>query len=131
MRPRWVEGVGVLGVVLGEQSVGGEGVVDAVADGVAQLGLGHPAVEGQGHDEGHVVHPGVGGHVQHLLDHQSGGCPVAPWAGRGSEMSSKAMVSLMPGRRRAGRGSWSPTGWLSAARMAAEGSFSGSSGSGA
>ena len=62
------EGVGVLGIVLGEQAVGGEGVVDAVAEGVAELGLGHPPVEGQGHDEGHVVHAGLGRHVEHLLD---------------------------------------------------------------
>ena len=62
------EGIGVLGVVLGEQPVGGKGVVDAVAEGVAELGLGHPTVEGQGHDEGDVVDPGLGRHVQHLLD---------------------------------------------------------------
>ena len=32
--------------------------------------------------------------------------------GSGSEMSSKAMVSLMPGRSSAGSGSWSPSGWV-------------------
>ena len=64
------EVVGVLGVVLGEQAVRGEGVVDTVADGVAQLGLGHPPVEGEGHDELDVVDPGLGRQVEHLLDHQ-------------------------------------------------------------
>ena len=52
------EVVGVLGVVLGQEAVGGEGLVDPVAQGVAQLGLGHPAVQGQGGDEHHVVDAG-------------------------------------------------------------------------
>ena len=52
------EGVGVLGVVLGEQPVGGEGVVDPVAEGVAQLRLGHPPVQGEGGDELDVVDAG-------------------------------------------------------------------------
>ena len=38
--------------------------------------------------------------------------------GRGSEMSSKQMVSLMPGVSSAGNGSRSPTGCSSAWRMA-------------
>ena len=62
------EVVGVLGVVLGEEAVGGEGVVDPVAQGVAQLGLGHAAVERQGGDQHHVVHPGGRRQVEHLLD---------------------------------------------------------------
>ena len=45
-----------------------EGVVDAVTDGVAQLGLGHPAVEGEGGDEVDVVDAGVGGQVEDGLD---------------------------------------------------------------
>ena len=48
--------------------MGGEGVVDAVADGVAQLGLGHAAVQGEGRDEVHVVDAGRGGQVEHRLD---------------------------------------------------------------
>ena len=51
-----------------EQAARGEGVVDAVADGVAQLGLGHPAVQGEGGDEVDVVDAGVGGQVEHGLD---------------------------------------------------------------
>ena len=62
------QGVGVFGVVLGEEPVGGESVVDTVAEGVAELGLGHPPVEGEGDDELHIVHPGVGGHVEDLFD---------------------------------------------------------------
>ena len=50
--------VGVLGVVVVEQPAWGEGVVDAVADGVAQLGLGHAPVEGEGGDEVDVVDAG-------------------------------------------------------------------------
>ena len=46
----------------------GEGVVDAVADGVAQLGLGHAAVQGEGGDEVDVVDAGRGGQVEHRLD---------------------------------------------------------------
>ncbi len=46
--------------------------------------------------------------------------------GRGSEMSSKAMVSFMPGVSRAGRGSLSPSGFSRAWRMASSGSFSAS-----
>ena len=68
MVPRKSEVVGVLGVVVVEQAVGGEGVVDAVADGVAQLGLGHAAVQGEGGDEVHVVDAGGGGQVEHGLD---------------------------------------------------------------
>ena len=60
--------VGVLGVVLGQQSTGLEGVVDAVADGVAQLGLGHPAVQGERGDQLDVVDAGLGGEVEHGLD---------------------------------------------------------------
>jgi len=63
------EVVRVLGVVLGQPAGWGEGVVDPVAQGVPQLGLGHAAVQGQGGDEDHVVHPGVGRHVEDGLDH--------------------------------------------------------------
>ena len=49
--------------------------------------------------------------------------------GSGSEMSSKAMVSFMPGRSSAGSGSLSPCGLSSASWMAPSMSSSGSSGS--
>ena len=49
--------------------------------------------------------------------------------GSGSEMSSKAMVSFMPGVSRAVRGSLSPIGFTSASRMAWSGFFSASMGS--
>ena len=62
------QAVGILGVVLQEQAVRGEGVVDPVADGVAQLGLGHAPVQGQGADQHHVVDAGGGGQVEHRLD---------------------------------------------------------------
>ncbi len=63
------EVVGVLGVVLGQQAVGGEGVVDPVAQGVAQLLLGHAAVQGQRGDQHDVVDAGLRRHVEHGLDH--------------------------------------------------------------
>ena len=65
--PRYDDAVGVLGVVVVEP-VGVEGVVDAVADGVAQLGLGHPAVQREGGDEVDVVDAGAAAQVEHLLD---------------------------------------------------------------
>ncbi len=64
------EVVGVFGVVLGEESVRGEGVVNPIPEGVAELGLGHAPVQGEGGDEHDVVDPGIGGQVEHrLYDH--------------------------------------------------------------
>ena len=60
--------VGILGVVVVEASVGGEGVVHPVADSVPELVLGHAAVDGQGGDEVDVVYAGLGGEVQHRFD---------------------------------------------------------------
>ena len=60
--------VGVLGVVVVEAARRGEGVVDAVADGMAQLVLGHPPVDGQRSDEVHVVDAGLCGQVEDSLD---------------------------------------------------------------
>ena len=48
--------------------MGGEGVVDAVAHGVAQLGLGHAPVQGQRRDDVDVVDAGRGRLVEHGLD---------------------------------------------------------------
>ena len=62
------EVVGVLGVMLGQQPVRGEGVIDPVAQGVTELVLGHAPVQGQSGDEHDVVDPGVGRHVEHGLD---------------------------------------------------------------
>ena len=61
--------VGVLGVVVVEQAVRRERVVHAVADGVAQLGLGHAPVQGQGGDQVDVVDARGRGEVEHRLDH--------------------------------------------------------------
>ena len=61
--------VGVFGVVLGQQAVGGEGVVDPVTEGVAQLVLGHAAVQSQCGNELDVVDAGLRRHVEHGLDH--------------------------------------------------------------
>ena len=47
-----------------------EGVVDPVSERVAQLLLGHAAVQGQGGDQHHVVHAGRGRHLEDLLDHE-------------------------------------------------------------
>ena len=46
-----------------------EGVVHAVADSVAQLGFGHPPVQGEGGDDVNVVDACVGGEIQYRLDH--------------------------------------------------------------
>ena len=53
----------------GRAGRGHERVVHAVAEGVAQLGLGHPPVQGEGGDQVHVVDAGLGGEVEHGLDH--------------------------------------------------------------
>ncbi len=60
--------VGVLGIVVVEPARWGEGVVDAVADGVAQFVLGHPPVDGERCDEVHVVDAGLGGQVEDRFD---------------------------------------------------------------
>ena len=60
--------VGILGVELVQRPDRLEGVVDPIADGVAQLGLGHPAVQGEGGDEVDVVDSGLGGEVEDRLD---------------------------------------------------------------
>ena len=62
------EVVGVFGIVLEQQATRLERVVHAVAEGVAQFELVHPAVQGERGDEVHVVDACVGGHRQHLLD---------------------------------------------------------------
>ena len=59
----------VFGVVLLEAAVGGEGVVDPVAQHVAQLGLGGPAVQAVGGDEHDVVDAGLGRQLEDRLDH--------------------------------------------------------------
>ena len=63
------EVVGILGIVLGQQAVRGEGVVDPVAQRVAQLLLGHATVQRQRGDELDVVHSRLRRHVEHRLDH--------------------------------------------------------------
>ena len=60
--------VGVLGVEVVEKALGGERVVDAVPDRVAEFVLGHPPVDGQGGDQVHVVDTGIGRQVQDGLD---------------------------------------------------------------
>ena len=59
---------GVLGVVLEQEAVGREGLEDAVAEGVAQLGVGHAAVKGEGRDEHDVVDARLGREVEDGLD---------------------------------------------------------------
>ena len=69
---------------------------------MAQLVLVHAAVQGEGGDEHDVVDAGVGGHVEHGLDDAL--ADVGPRiGGSGSETSSKAIVSFMPGKSSAGR----------------------------
>ena len=54
--------------MLSEQAVRSEGVVDPVAHGMAELGLGHTPVQGEGHDQLYVIDAGFRGHVKDLLD---------------------------------------------------------------
>ena len=124
------QAVGVLGVVLEQQPVRGEGVVDPVADGVAQLGFGHAPVQGQGADEHHVVDPGRGGHVEHGFDD--------PLAVVGALHRRQRQGDVVEGdgephaRRTAApaAGAQSPSGWSRASRMASSGSSSGVEGLG-
>jgi len=93
--------------VLGEQAVGSEGVVDPVPERVAQLGLGHAPVQGEGRHEHDVVHAGRRRHLEDLFDHHLADVGDSI-GGRGSEMSSKQMVSFMPARSSDGSGAESP-----------------------
>ena len=61
--------VGILCVVVVEPARRGEGVVHPVADGVAQFGSGHAAVQRQRGDDVYVIGARSGGHVQDGLDH--------------------------------------------------------------
>ena len=128
--------VGVLGVVVVEAPRGGEGVVDPVADGVAQLGLGHAPVQGQGGDQLHVVDPGGGGLVEHGLDD-----PLADvGAGHGRQrqrdvvegdrqLHAREQPGAAAGRSRGGaraRGGWRASGSAHARRAARGGRSPGS-----
>jgi hypothetical protein len=62
-------GVGVLGVVVVELAPWGERVVDAVAQAVPQLGLGHAPVQCERRDQVYVVDADLGRDVEHRLDH--------------------------------------------------------------
>ena len=87
-----------------------------------------PPVQAVGGDEHHVVDAGGGGQVEDRLDDPL--AVVGPLiGGRGTASLSKAMVSFMPGRSRARRGSLSPTGCQRAWRMAPSGSARGATGS--
>ena len=77
------QAVGVLGVVLQQKAVGRERVVHAVAHGVTQLRLRHAPVQREGGDEHDVVHAGLGGQVEHGLDHPL--ADVGPAHGRKGE----------------------------------------------
>ncbi len=62
------EVVRILGIVLVQQSTRLEGVVDPIAEGVAQFEFVHPPVQCERSDDVDVVDAGVGGHREHLLD---------------------------------------------------------------
>ena len=47
----------------------GKSLEDAVAEGVAELGIGHAAVEGECRDEHHVVHACLRGEIEYRFDH--------------------------------------------------------------
>ena len=51
-----------------QRASGSEGVVDPVTDGMAQLGLGHAAVQRERRDQMDVVDAGLGRQVEHGLD---------------------------------------------------------------
>ena len=58
----------VLGVVLEEQAVGSKGLENAVAQGVAQLGVCHATVQSECRDEYDVIYTRLGRQVQDRLD---------------------------------------------------------------
>ena len=102
---------GVLGVVLEQEPVGGERVEDAVAERVAELGVGHAAVEGEGGDEHDVVDAGLGRQVEDGLDH-----PLADVGGAHRRQRERDVVEgdREPHARakKAASGSESPSGML-------------------
>ena len=98
------EVVGVLRVVVVEEPLRGEGVVHTVADRLAELALGHPAVQRERGDEVHVVDAGGRGHVEHRFDHPLADVGALHRRQAGSETSSKQIVSFMSGRSSAGAG---------------------------
>ena len=55
--------------MLVQESAWSERVVHAIAERVAQLGLGHPAVQGERGDDVHVVDSRIGREVEHCFDH--------------------------------------------------------------
>ena len=61
--------VGILGIVVVQGAPRLERVVHPVADGVAQLHLGHPAMQRQRRDDVDVVDPGLRRQIEHRLDH--------------------------------------------------------------
>ena len=60
--------VGILGIVVVERALRGEGVIDAIAEGVTQLVLGHAAMQRQRSDEVNIIDTGCCGHIENLLD---------------------------------------------------------------
>ena len=60
---------GILGIVLHQQAVGREGLEDAVAEGVAELGIGHPAVKSERGDQHDIVDAGVRREIEDRFDH--------------------------------------------------------------
>jgi len=62
------EVLGVFGVVLIEEPARGERVVHAVADRMAQFGIGHAAMKGESADDVHIVDAGLGSEIEYRLD---------------------------------------------------------------
>ena len=122
--------VGVLGVVLGQQAARLEGVIDAVADGVSQLGLAHAAVQGEGGDQLDVVDAGGRGQVEHGLDHPLADVGPAHLGQRQADVVEGDGQAHAGEGSSAGSGSWS-MGFRRAWRMAASTSSIAGSGSGA
>ena len=94
-----------------------EGVEDAVAQGVAQLGVGHAPVQRQRRDQHHVVDAGLGGQLENLLDHELAHVGTAHGGERQRHVvegdgERHARAQLGPQRRGiaqrllAGRGGW-------------------------
>ena len=87
-----------------ERALRGEGVIDAIAEGVTQLVLGHAAMQRQRSDEVNIIDTGCCGHIENLLDDALPNVGFR-MEGSGNEMSSKAIVSFMPGLSSSGKGS--------------------------
>ena len=109
--PTWTKLLGIAGVVV-VQTIRPEGVEDLVANHAPHLVIVHAAMQRGSDDDVDVIDAVIGEHRQH--DVEDGLADVGRTiGGSGSEMSSTAIVTFMPGSKSACSGSID-SGWCSA-----------------